>query len=186
MGTTVEKAGWQRQHEASGVRHQVAGVMQKSRISYQASGQVQSGCMFQGSGIRRKGVGALAEKGWVAKAATRLLPLESGYSQTDRWTHGQTDRRTDGQTDRQTDGQTDRRTDGKTDGQTDRRTDGRTDRRTDGQTDRRTDGRTDQRTDRRTDGQTNGQTNGLTDAAPVQPSPHSNAHGHPPAPMDRQ
>ena len=104
--------------------------MQKSRISYQASGQVLSGCMFQGSGIRRKGVGALAEKGWVAKAATRLLPLDIR-----RRTDGQTDKRTGGQTDGRTDGQTDRRTDG----QTDSRTAGQTDRRTDGQVDRRTD-----------------------------------------------
>ena len=100
--------------------------MQKSRISYQASGQVLSGCMFQGSGIRRKGVGDLAEKGWVAKAATRLLPLDIR-----RRTDGQTDRRTGGQTDGRTDGQTDRRTDGRTDGRMDGQMDGWTYVRTD-------------------------------------------------------
>ena len=85
--------------------------MQQSSISYQASGEVLSGVMFQESGIRQEGMRALVGKGWVATAAARLLPL--GIR---RRTDGCTDRRTDGLTDRWTDGQTDRRTDGRTDG----------------------------------------------------------------------
>jgi hypothetical protein len=57
-------------------------------------------------------VGALAEKGWVAKAATRLFYLWTfADGKVDRRTNGQADRRTDGQTDRLTDRQTARQPD---------------------------------------------------------------------------